>query len=173
MAATPEMKNIAIKYKPNAICLVPENRLELTTEGGLDVKNNSRFLQDYIKSLGDSGSKVSIFVAADQEQIDAAMRVGATTVELHTGRFCDLHCSQNFGEKEAEFKKLKKMAEYAASCGLEVHAGHGLTLETVAEISSILEIEELNIGHSLISDAIFFGLNLAIKSMRKRMDEAS
>lgn len=171
MAATSEMKNIALKYRPNAICLVPENRLELTTEGGLDVKNNSNFLRDFVKPLRDVGSKVSIFLAADQEQIDAAIMVGATTVELHTGKYCDFHSDQNFAEKKTEFNKIRKMAEYASSHGMEVHAGHGLTLETVTEISSVPQIEELNIGHSLISDAIFSGLYRAIENMRLKMDE--
>ena len=171
MAATVEMQEIALRYKPNAVCLVPENRLELTTEGGLNVIKNSDFLRDYITPLKASGCRISIFLAADKEQIDAALNVGATTVELHCGAYCELHYNNNIREKEMEFEKLKALAKYASSKGLEVHAGHGLTVETVAQISSILEIQELNIGHALISDSIFIGLDLAIKDMLKRMDE--
>ncbi len=171
MAATTEMREIALKYNPNAVCLVPENRLELTTEGGLNVKGNHKFLNDYIRPLIKSGCKVSTFLAPDKEQIDAALDIGATTVELHTGTYCDLHDAQNFREKNIEFEKLKEMAKYASSKGLEVHAGHGLTLETVGQISGIDEIEELNIGHSLVSESIFFGLFSAIKSMRAKMEE--
>lgn len=171
MATTLEMREIAIKYNPNAICLVPESRLELTTEGGLNVLNNQHFLRDYIAPLKEAGCKISIFLAADQKQIDAALAIGATTIELHTGHYCDLHYDRNSEQKKVEFEKLKKMAKYGSSKGLEVHAGHGLTLETVTQISRITEIEELNIGHSLISESIFFGLEGAIKSMRTKMDE--
>ena len=171
MATTLEMREIALKYKPNAVCLVPENRLELTTEGGLDVKSNDNFLREYIDPLKSRGCRVSIFLAADKDQIEAASYVGATTIELHTGMYCDLHYDNDFDRKALEFEKLQQMAKYARSIGLEVHAGHGLTLETVAEIASILEIEELNIGHSIISDSIFFGLEIAIKKMRKRMQQ--
>ena len=171
MAATLEMRDIALKYRPNAVCLVPENRLELTTEGGLDVINNHNFLREYLGPLLDVGCKVSIFLAADKEQIDAALGVGATTVELHTGLFCNLHDEKNFKTMELEFEKLKQMAKHASLKGLEVHAGHGLNLETVAQIASIREIEELNIGHSLISDSIFLGLEKAIKNMQGKMEE--
>ena len=126
---------------------------------------------DYIGPLREAGSKVSIFLAADKEQIDAALDVGATTVELHTGLFCDLHNDHILKEKEEEFQRLRQMANYAHSKGLEVHAGHGLTLDTVAQISSITEVEELNIGHSLISDSIFTGLKIAIRDMRTKMEE--
>ncbi len=171
MAATLEMQEIALNYKPNAVCLVPENRLELTTEGGLNVAGNYKFLRDYIEPLKDKGYRISIFLTADKEQIDAALDVGATTVELHTGQYCDLNHDQDFKESEFEFKKLKQMATYASDKGLEVHAGHGLTIETVGSISSIPEVEELNIGHSLISEAIFLGLENAIKNMRRKMLE--
>ena len=171
MAATVEMQEIALRYQPNAVCLVPENRLELTTEGGLDVIKNNNFLRDYIAPLKDAGCKVSIFLAANKEQIDAALNVGATTVELHTGSYCEFHCNNNIQGKSIEFEKLKALSRYAFSKGLEVHAGHGLTLETVAQISSIKEIKELNIGHSIISDSIFVGLELAIKNILKQMDE--
>ena len=171
MAATGEMREIALRYQPNAVCLVPENRLELTTEGGLDVIKNNNFLRDYIAPLKGAGCKISIFLAADKEQIDAALNIGATTIELHTGSYCELHCNNNIEGKSIEFEKLKALSKYAFSKGLEVHAGHGLTLETVAQISSIKEIKELNIGHSIISDSIFVGLELAIKNILKQMDE--
>ena len=171
MAATLEMREIALRYNPNAICLVPENRLELTTEGGLDVIRNYNFLRDFIAPLKDTGCKISIFLAADKKQIDAALDIGATTVELHTGLYCDLHYEKSLKQKEVEFEKLQQMAKYGAGKGLEVHAGHGLTLETVAQISGIMEIEELNIGHSIISDSIFVGIDSAIRSMREKMDE--
>ena len=170
MAATVEMQEIGLRYQPNAICLVPENRLELTTEGGLDVINNNNFLRDYIAPLKASGCKISIFLAADKDQIDAALNVGATTIELHTGAYCEFHYNNKIEEKEEEFQKLKELSKYASFKGLEVHAGHGLTLETVAQISSIKEIKELNIGHSIISDSIFVGLDLAIKNILKQMD---
>jgi len=171
MAATGEMREIALRYQPNAVCLVPENRLELTTEGGLDVIKNNNFLRDYIAPLKGAGCKISIFLAADKEQIDAALNIGATTIELHTGSYCELHYNNNIEGKSIEFEKLKALSKYAFSKGLEVHAGHGLTLETVAQISSIKEIKELNIGHSIISDSIFVGLELAIKNILKQMDE--
>ena len=171
MAATGEMREIALRYQPNAVCLVPENRLELTTEGGLDVIKNNNFLRDYIAPLKGAGCKISIFLAADKEQIDAALNIGATTVELHTGSYCEFHSNNNIEGKSIEFEKLKALSKYAFSKGLEVHAGHGLTLETVAQISSIKEIKELNIGHSIISDSIFVGLELAIKNILKQMDE--
>ena len=171
MAATIEMREIALKYNPNAICLVPENRLELTTEGGLDVVNNFNFLRDYINPLKDVGCRISIFLAADKEQIDAALGIGATTIELHTGMYCDFHYDKNSQEKEIEFEKLKQMAKYGVVKGLEVHAGHGLTLETVGPIAGIMEIEELNIGHSIISDSIFVGMDSAIRRLREKMEE--
>ena len=171
MAATVEMREIALRHQPNAVCLVPENRLELTTEGGLDVMKNDSFLRDYIAPLKGAGCKISIFLAADKEQIDAALNVGATTVEFHTGSYCEFHHNNDIHGKSIEFEKLKALSKYAFSKGLEVHAGHGLTLETVAQISSIKEIKELNIGHSIISDSIFVGLELAIKNILKQMDE--
>ena len=171
MAATGEMREIALRYQPNAVCLVPENRLELTTEGGLDVIKNNNFLRDYIAPLKGAGCKISIFLAADKEQIDAALHIGSTTVELHTGSYCEFHSNNNIEGKSIEFEKLKALSKYAFSKGLEVHAGHGLTLETVAQISSIKEIKELNIGHSIISDSIFVGLELAIKNILKQIDE--
>ena len=171
MAATKEMQNMALLYKPNAVCLVPENRLELSTEGGLDVSSDKKFLYNFIKPLREAGFKVSIFLTSEKQQIDAAREVGATTVELHTGAFSDFHYAKDYKSRDTEFDKIKEMARYASFQGLEVHAGHGLTLSTVAPISGIKEIEELNIGHSLISDSILIGLELAIMNMRGKMDE--
>lgn len=169
MAATVEMQEIALRYQPNAVCLVPENRLELTTEGGLDVIKNEFFLLNFIAPLKNLGCKISIFLAPDKEQIDAALNIGATTVELHTGAYCEYHFNDNIEEKELEFKKLKMLSKYASSKGLEVHAGHGLTMETIPQIASIKEMQELNIGHSIISDAIFVGLDQAIKNVQEQM----
>jgi pyridoxine 5-phosphate synthase len=169
MAPTEEMQRIALKYKPNAVCLVPENRKELTTEGGLDVVSSEDFLLEFIKPLLSIGCRVSLFITGDSAQIDSAKKVGATTVELHTGSFCDFHYAKNFSSKEKELSNLKRMASYAKAEGLEVHAGHGLTLETVEEIARIEEIEELNIGHSIVAEAIFCGMSVAVNSMKEAM----
>tara|TARA_Y100001968_G_scaffold328682_1_gene376340 strand:- start:533 stop:1300 length:768 start_codon:yes stop_codon:yes gene_type:complete len=171
MAATEEMQEIALLHKPHAVCLVPENRLELTTEGGLDVIKNIDFLVNFIKPLKDNGSRVSIFLAADRDQIEAAFTVGASVVELHTGEYCEAHQSNHAARKEEELRNLNEMAEYASSIGLEVHAGHGLCLDTVGQVAAIKEFVELNIGHSLIADSIFVGLDTAIKNFRSKMEE--
>ena len=169
MAPTLEMQQIALKYKPNAVCLVPEKRLELTTEGGLDVKSQESYLLEFIRPLVSEGCKVSLFIAPDGEQIESAKRVGASTVELHTGAFCDYHYEENFPFKEKEISKIRDMAQFAKLNGLEVHAGHGLTLETVDDVAVISEIEELNIGHSIVAEAIFYGMSVAVSSMKERM----
>lgn len=169
MAPTLEMQEIALRYKPNAVCLVPEKRLELTTEGGLDVSSQENYLLEFIRPLVSAGCKVSLFIAPDSEQIKSALKVGATTVELHTGAFCDYHYEENFSLKKREISRIKEMAKFAKSNGLEVHAGHGLTLETVDDVAIISEIEELNIGHSIVAEAIFYGMSVAVSSMRERM----
>ncbi len=169
IAATDEMKKIALKYKPNAVCLVPENRLELTTEGGLDVIKNQKFLKNYIDSLRTEIAKVSLFLAPDKAQIEAALEVGATAVELHTGEYCELDLISDVKNRDAEYEKLVQVAKFSKSLGLEVHAGHGLTISNVASISAISELEELNIGHAIISDAVFSGLSEVIKTFKNRM----
>lgn len=171
MAATDEMQKIALRHKPHAICLVPEKREERTTEGGLEVAREENRLAHFIAPLREAGSRVSIFIAADQPQIEAAHRIGAAVVELHTGAYCDLHAEGKFAERDDELKRLTDMAAFAHSLGLEVHAGHGLTYDTVQPIAALPEIAELNIGHFLIGEAIFRGIIPAIHEMRRLMDE--
>ena len=172
MAATDEMQAIALRHTPHAVCLVPEKREERTTEGGLEVAREENKLAHFIAPLRDAGCRVSIFIAADQRQIEAAARIGAPVIELHTGAYCDAHAEGRFDERDAEFAKLRDMAKFAADLGLEVHAGHGLTFDTVKPIAALPEVQELNIGHFLIGEAIFTGMENAILRMRVLMDEA-
>lgn len=172
MAATEEMQKIALRHKPHAVCIVPEKREERTTEGGLEVAREENKLAHYIAPLRDAGCRVSIFIAADQRQIEAANRIGAEVIELHTGAYCDFHAEGRFEERDREFKALREMATFAHSLGLEVHAGHGLTFDCVQPIAGLPEVKELNIGHFLIGEAIFSGLTPAIQEMRRLMDEA-
>ncbi|MBY6090950.1 pyridoxine 5'-phosphate synthase [Maritimibacter alkaliphilus] len=172
MAATDEMQAIALRHKPHAVCIVPEKREERTTEGGLEVAREENKLAHFIAPLRDAGCRVSIFIAADRPQIEAAHRIGAEVIELHTGAYCDAHAEGRFAERDAELERLREMASFAHSLGLEVHAGHGLTYETVAPIAAFPEVRELNIGHFLIGEAIFRGLQPAIAEMRRLMDEA-
>ena len=172
MAATDEMAQIALRLKPHAVCIVPEKREERTTEGGLDVVQSEAKLADYIAPLREAGCRVSIFIGADAAQIDAAARIGAAVVELHTGAYCDAHAEGRIAARASELAALTDMATYAHSLGLEVHAGHGLTFDTVAPIAALPEVIELNIGHFLIGEAVFMGLGPAIAEMRRRMDAA-
>ena len=172
MAATDEMQAIALRHKPHAVCIVPERREERTTEGGLEVAQDENRLAHFIAPLRDAGCRVSIFIAADQRQIDAAHRIGAQVIELHTGSYCDAHAEGRFDERDTELARLTKMATYAHGLGLEVHAGHGLTYGTVGPIAALPEVRELNIGHFLVGEAIFLGLGPAIEEMRRRMDAA-
>lgn len=172
MAATPEMQAIALRHKPHAVCLVPEKREERTTEGGLEVAREENRLAHFIAPLREAGCRVSIFIAADKKQIDAAAKIGAQVIELHTGAYCDAHAEGRFDDRDAELVALREMAAYAHSLGLEVHAGHGLTYETVKPIAAFPEVMELNIGHFIIGEAIFRGLGPAIQEMRRLMDEA-
>ena len=172
MAATDEMKKIALAHEPNAVCIVPEKREERTTEGGLDVVKDENKLAHFITPLREKGCRISIFIAADDKQIKAARRIGAQVVELHTGAYCDLHYDKRFEERDAELSRLKDMASLAHSLGLEVHAGHGLTYETVVPIAELPEVVELNIGHFLIGESMFTGLKDAIFKMRELMDKA-
>lgn len=171
-AATDEMAAIVLRLKPHAVCLVPEKREERTTEGGLDVASDIARLTDYITPLREAGCRVSMFIGHDPRQIEASARIGAAVVELHTGHYSDLHAEGKFAEADAELAALRKGAAYAHSLGLEVHAGHGLTYENVAPIAAIPEIVELNIGHFLIGEAIYMGLEDSIAEMRRRMDDA-
>ncbi len=172
MAATDEMQQIALRHTPHAVCIVPEKREERTTEGGLEVAREENRIAHFIAPLREAGCRVSIFIAADRRQIEAAARIGAPVVELHTGAYCDAHAEGRFEERDAEFAKLKDMAALALNLGLEVHAGHGLTFDTVKPVAALPEVRELNIGHFLIGEAIFSGLDSSIRRMRALMDEA-
>jgi len=171
-AATPEMQAIALRHRPHAVCIVPERREERTTEGGLDVAGDANRLATYITPLRDAGCRVSLFIGHDPRQIEASARVGAAVVELHTGHYCDLHAEGRIDERDAELQALILGAAHAHSLGLEVHAGHGLSFDTVGPIAAIPEVRELNIGHFLIAEAIFMGLAPAITEMRRMMDVA-
>ncbi|MGB7269200.1 MAG: pyridoxine 5'-phosphate synthase [Albidovulum sp.] len=172
MAATAEMQAIALRHRPHAVCIVPEKREERTTEGGLDVASDQGRLTDFIAPLREAGARVSMFVGHDPRQIEASAKIGAAVVELHTGHYCDLHAEGRFSERDAELAALCKGATLAHALGLEVHAGHGLTFDTVAPIAVIPEVVELNIGHFLIGEAVFSGLGPAISEMRRLMDAA-
>ncbi|MEO1153388.1 MAG: pyridoxine 5'-phosphate synthase [Pseudomonadota bacterium] len=172
MAATDEMQAIALRHKPHAVCIVPEKREERTTEGGLEVAREENRLAHFIAPLRDAGCRVSIFIAADPRQVEAANRIGAEVIELHTGAYCDLHAEGRFDERDAELERLREMSALAHSLGLEVHAGHGLTYDCVAPVAALPEVRELNIGHFLIGESIFLGLAPAIAEMRRIMDEA-
>ncbi len=172
MAATDEMQRIALRHKPHAVCIVPEKREERTTEGGLEVAREENKLAHFIAPLREAGCRVSIFIAADRPQIEAAARIGAQVIELHTGAYCDFHAEGRFDERDAELERMRDMAAYGHELGLEIHAGHGLTYDTVAPIAALPQVMELNIGHFLIGEAIFRGLGPAIAEMRRLMDEA-
>ena len=168
MAATEEMMLIALKHKPKAVCLVPEKREERTTEGGLDIYNNIDLLRPFIKKLSKNGIRVSLFIEPDQDAIQLAKDIEAPVIELHTGAYCNTR--EN--EQKKQLTRIIVAAEYANKIGLECHAGHGLTFDTVYDIASISTISELNIGHFLIGEAIFSGLGTSIKKMRNKMNEA-
>ncbi|MAY85925.1 MAG: pyridoxine 5'-phosphate synthase [Pseudooceanicola sp.] len=172
MAATAEMQAIALRHRPHAVCIVPEKREERTTEGGLEVAREENRLAHFIAPLREAGCRVSIFIAADRRQIEAAHRIGAEVIELHTGAYCDAHAEGRMAERDRELAALSEMSAFAHSLGLEVHAGHGLTYDTVQPIAAFPEVRELNIGHFLIGEAIFRGLTPAIAEMRRLMDDA-
>ncbi|MBA4274658.1 MAG: pyridoxine 5'-phosphate synthase [Alphaproteobacteria bacterium] len=168
MAATHEMQAIALATLPHAVCLVPEKREERTTEGGLDVVGQQRLLRDYIAPLSDMGIRVSLFIDPVEAQLEAALTIGAKAVEIHTGAYCDA-----YGEKRlTELAAIQHVAALSASMPLECHAGHGLSFDNVAPIAAIADIVELNIGHFLMGEAMFMGLDAAIKRMRSCMDDA-
>lgn len=172
MAATDEMQAIALRHRPHAVCIVPEKREERTTEGGLDVAQDENRLAHFIAPLREAGCRVSIFIAAEPNQIEAAHRIGAQVIELHTGAYCDFHAEGHFDKRDGELQRLTDMAAFAHGLGLEVHAGHGLSYDTVAPIAALPQVIELNIGHFLIGEAIFRGLGPAIAEMRRLMDDA-
>lgn len=168
MAATDEMLAIALAHKPHAACIVPEKREERTTEGGIDAAGQHNKLAPFVRRLNDAKIRVSLFIEANRMQLDAAKSLGAPVVELHTGAYCDTEGAA----REAHLAAIREAAAYGASIGLEIHAGHGLGFDTVAPIAAIPEIRELNIGHFLVGEAIFCGLDAAIRRMRALMDEA-
>jgi pyridoxine 5-phosphate synthase len=168
MAATDEMLEIAIRHKPHAACIVPERREERTTEGGLDAAGQHNHLAPIVTRLADAGIRVSLFIEPDARQIDAAIRLGAPVVEFHTGKYAH----SEGAEREAELRRISDAAALAAKNGIEPHAGHGLTFENVQPIAAIPQIAELNIGHYLIGEAIFIGLEESVRKMRTLMDLA-
>lgn len=172
MAATQEMLAIALRTRPNACCLVPERRAERTTEHGLDVRGLGNSLTGFIEKLKDAGIRVSLFVDANSAQIEAAAHARADIVEIHTGTYCDAAVEGDHSKRDVELERIVAAAREASDSGLEVHAGHGLTFDTVASIAAIPQIVELNIGHFLIGEAIFVGLENAVKRMKAIMTEA-
>ncbi len=172
MAATEEMLAIALRHKPHAACIVPEKREERTTEGGLDAAGGHNRLRPLVGSLADAGIRVSLFVEADPKQLEAAVALQAPVVELHTGAYCDACLEGDGAAAGRELARLTDAASLGAALGLEVHAGHGLTYDTVTPIAALPAVRELNIGHFLVGEAVFVGLEAAILQMRTLMDAA-
>ncbi|MBO82151.1 MAG: pyridoxine 5'-phosphate synthase [Citromicrobium sp.] len=172
MAATGEMLKIALRHQPHAACIVPEKREERTTEGGLDAAGLHNQLAPIVTELRDAGIRVSLFIEADPRQLEAAMRLGAPVVEFHTGEYAHAHERGDGEARAVELKRIADMAALAVKNGIEPHAGHGLTFENVQPIAAIPQLAELNIGHYLVGEAIFTGLEPAIRRMRELMDEA-
>jgi pyridoxine 5-phosphate synthase len=172
MAATDEMLAIALRHLPNACCIVPERREERTTEGGLDIGGGGARLERIVGQLQDAGIRVSLFIEPDPSAVEASARIGADIVELHTGAYCERALEGNAAAVAKELERIIKAARLADDAGLEVHAGHGLTFNTVAAVSRLPQIVELNIGHFLIGEAIFGGLGRAVQRMRALMDDA-
>src|SRR5262249_39619786 len=170
MAATNEMVAIALKTAPHAACLVPERREERTTEGGLDAAGQHNALKSVVAELGQARIRVSLFIAAEPRQIDAAASLGAPVIEIHTGAWCDAIAAGETIRAEAEWQRIVGGAALAKQAGLEVHAGHGLNFATAEQIAALGEIVELNIGHFLIGEAVEVGLTQAIRTMRSAMD---
>jgi pyridoxine 5-phosphate synthase len=170
MAATEEMVALAVKTRPHAACLVPERREERTTEGGLDVAGQHNSLVSAVARLKDAGIRVSLFIAAEPRQIQAAVAIGAPVIEIHTGAWCDALAEKRMSAVQAEWDRIRHGAQLARRLGLEVHAGHGLDFATAEAIAALPEIVELNIGHFLIGEAVFSGLADAVRTMRAVMD---
>jgi len=168
MAATEEMLGIALRHRPHAACIVPEKREERTTEGGLDAAGQFDHLAPYVARLGEAGIRVSLFIEPEARQIDAAIRLKAPVVEFHTGRYAHLADA----DQAAELRRLADAAALAWKNGIEPHAGHGLTFDNVIPVAAIPQVAELNIGHFLIGEAIFTGLDASVREMRRLMDEA-
>jgi pyridoxine 5-phosphate synthase len=168
MAATEEMLEIALRHKPHAACIVPERREERTTEGGLDAAGQHNHLAYYVDQLGAAGIRVSLFIEPTEQQVEAAVRLGAPVVEFHTGRYA--HADGE--DRSTELKRISDCAALAVKNGIEPHAGHGLTFDNVIPVAAIPQVAELNIGHFLIGEAIFTGLEASVRQMRELMDEA-
>ena len=169
MAATEEMLAIALRHRPYAACIVPEKREEKTTEGGLDAAGGHNHLAHFVRSMSHADIRVSLFIEPDIAQVEAAVKLGAPVIELHTGAYCE---AQVGGERELHLKRIQEAAAHAEQFGIECHAGHGLSFGTVGPIAAIPTLKELNIGHFLVGEAIFTGFVDAIKEMRRIMDEA-
>ena len=169
MAATDELREIALRHRPHAACIVPEKREELTTEGGLDAVHGHSHIGPVVRDLSAAGIRVSLFIDPEKEQLDAAVSLGAPVVELHTGTYCEV---EDPAAREAELERIEIAAAYGEAIGLECHAGHGLSFDTVKPIAAMPTIAELNIGHFLIGEAIFGGLGDAVKRMRGLIDKA-
>ncbi|RXG91229.1 MULTISPECIES: pyridoxine 5'-phosphate synthase [Bradyrhizobium] len=170
MAATDDMMRISLATKPHAVCLVPERRQEVTTEGGLDVVGQHNALAPYIARLNDAGIRVSLFIAADPAQIEMAAQLRAPVIEIHTGAWCDAVVDGHTDKAEAEWQRIVAGAKLAKAAGLEVHAGHGLDYATAETIAALPEVMELNIGYYMIGEALFVGLAETVRSMRAAMD---
>ncbi len=172
MAATSDMLRIALETQPHAVCLVPERREELTTEGGLDVVGQHNVLAPFIARLNDAGIRVSLFIAADPAQIEMAATLRAPVIEIHTGAWCDAVVDGHTEKAEAEWKRIVAGAQLGRSAGLEVHAGHGLDYATAERIAALPEIAELNIGYFMMGEALFVGLGETVRAMRAAMDRS-
>lgn len=172
MAATDEMLDIALRHKPHAACIVPEKREERTTEGGLDAAGLHNTLAPIVHRLLDHGIRVSLFIEAEERQLDAALRLDVPVVEFHTGEYAHAHLDGDPDRTARELKRIADLAALAAKNGIEPHAGHGLTYENVQPIAAIPQLAELNIGHYLVGEAVFVGLENAVRRMRELMDEA-
>ena len=170
MAATAEMQGIALATKPHAVCLVPERREELTTEGGLDAAGQYNALAPFIAKLNDAGIRVSLFIAADPRQIEAAAKLRAPVIEIHTGGWCDAVVEDDKEKADAEWRRIVEGAALAKSAGLEVHAGHGLDYATAETIAALPEIVELNIGYFMMGEALLVGVAETVRTMRAAMD---
>jgi pyridoxine 5-phosphate synthase len=170
MGATPEMIGLALGWRPQATCLVPETRDERTTEGGLDVVRAASQLRPAIRELTEAGIRVCLFVEPESETMDAACELHASVVELHTGTYCEAAAEGDDDRAAFELDRLRRAAEHGARIGLEIHAGHGLTLDTVQQVAAIPQIVELNIGHFLVGEALFMGLDESVRAMRTAMD---
>jgi pyridoxine 5-phosphate synthase len=168
MAATEEMLAIALRHRPHAACLVPEKREERTTEGGLDAAGQHDHLADFVDRLGAAGIRASLFIEPSERQVEAAVRLGAPVVEFHTGRYAHAQGA----DRSTELKRIADCAALAVKNGIEPHAGHGLTFDNVVPVAAIPQLAELNIGHFLVGEAIFIGLDASVRRMRQLMDEA-